>query len=311
MTIVVGVAPEERGKAALYLAGELARSVDEELLLCAVIPVPWPPSPARIDAEYRGYLASAATEALEEARARLPEDVSATTLVHHARSAPAGLLEAAERADASLIVVGSSSAGPLGQVTLGSVSSSLLHHSPLPVALATRGYRCSSGTRVTRATAAFGGTIEAEELVVAAAGVAARFGVSLRIASFAVLARPPYTSGVGREAAGSLRAEWTDAMRAAVGEALEQVKELPLVPHELETAVGYGESWEEALEDIHWDDGDVLVVGSSALGPMARVFLGSRATKIVRHSPVPAIVVPRGAAVELAEQAERGEGRQR
>jgi len=33
------------------------------------------------------------------------------------------------------------------------------------------------------------------------------------------------------------------------------------------------------------------------------VFLGSRATKIVRHSPVPVVVVPRDVAEELAERA--------
>ena len=48
----------------------------------------------------------------------------------------------------------------------------------------------------------------------------------------------------------------------------------------------------------------MLVVGSSSVGPIARVFLGSRSSKIVRHSPVPVAVVPRGAAAELAEQAE-------
>ena len=67
--------------------------------------------------------------------------------------------------------------------------------------------------------------------------------------------------------------------------------------------VGHGESWEEALEDVEWDDGDVLVVGSSSIGPIARVFLGSRASKIVRHSPVPVVLVPRGRAAELAEEA--------
>jgi nucleotide-binding universal stress UspA family protein len=67
--------------------------------------------------------------------------------------------------------------------------------------------------------------------------------------------------------------------------------------------VGQGESWEDALEDIPREDGDVLVVGSSSIGPVARVSLGSRATKIVRHSPVP-VVVPRAAAAELAEAAE-------
>jgi nucleotide-binding universal stress UspA family protein len=50
----------------------------------------------------------------------------------------------------------------------------------------------------------------------------------------------------------------------------------------------------------------VLVVGSSSIGPIARVFLGSRASRIVRHSPVPVIVVPRGAAEELAEEAAAG-----
>ena len=69
--------------------------------------------------------------------------------------------------------------------------------------------------------------------------------------------------------------------------------------------VGYGQSWDEALEDVDWQDGDVLVVGSSSIGPVARVFLGSRASKIVRHSPVPVVVVPRGAVAELANEAAR------
>ncbi len=70
-------------------------------------------------------------------------------------------------------------------------------------------------------------------------------------------------------------------------------------PPALETVVGAGESWPEALEDVAWGAGDVLVVGSSRTGPLARVFLGSRAAKIVRHAPVPVIVVPRAAAVAL------------
>ena len=75
------------------------------------------------------------------------------------------------------------------------------------------------------------------------------------------------------------------------------------MPPSLEAVVGYGETWDEALEDVEWDDGDVLVVGSSTIGPVARVFLGSRAAKIVRHAPVPVVVVPRGAAEELAARA--------
>ena len=44
---------------------------------------------------------------------------------------------------------------------------------------------------------------------------------------------------------------------------------------------------------LDWQDGDVLVVGSSPTGLLSRVFIGTNATRIVRHSPVPAVVVPR------------------
>jgi nucleotide-binding universal stress UspA family protein len=307
MTIVVGYAPDGRGRGVLHLAGMLARSADDDLVVCAVVPVSWPPSPARVDAEYRAALDRTADEALAKARARLPANISATFVIEHARSAPAGLLEVAERHDASLIAVGSSSGGGSGHVTLGSATSRLLHSSPLPVALAPRGFRCPPDARVTRVTAAFGGSEGAEDLVVAAAGVAARVGATLRIASFAVLPHPPYTSGVGTEGGRAVFDEWLEEIEASVRAALDEVCQLPAVPHELEAVVGHGETWEDALEDIEWDDGDVLVVGSSSMGPIARVFLGSRASKIVQYSPVPVTVVPRGAAAELAEEAARAE----
>jgi nucleotide-binding universal stress UspA family protein len=302
MTMVVGFAPDGRGHAVLHLAGMLARSGGEDLLVCAVVPQPWPPSPARVDAEYRAYLEGVAESALSRARARLPSNVSATYQVEHARSAPAGLLDVAERVDASLIVVGSAADGGSGMVSLGSVSSRLLHSSHVPVALAPRGFRCAPDARVERVTAAFGGGDD--DLVVAAAGVSARVGSSLRIASFAVHARPPYTAGVGREADDAMTSQWAAEIEAAARRALDDVRDLPAVPRELDAVVGYGEDWGEALDDIEWHDRDVLVVGSSSIGPLARVFLGSRATKIVRHSPVPAVVVPRGRAAELAEDAE-------
>jgi nucleotide-binding universal stress UspA family protein len=156
---------------------------------------------------------------------------------------------------------------------------------------------------VTRVSAAFGGSGQAGDLVVGAAGVAARVGASLRIVSFAVRARPPYTSGVGSGPERAVIAQWAEEIEASARAALEEVEQLPEVPERLEAIVGYGETWDDALEDVDWDEGDVLAVGSSSIGPVARVFLGSRASKIVRRSPVPVVVVPRGAAAELAEQA--------
>ena len=304
MTIVVGIPPEERARAALHLAAMLARSGGDDLVLCAVVPRPWPPSPARVDAEYRTYLERAAGEALDEARTQLETDIAVRTLVHNARSAAAGLLEVAAENDAGVIVVGSSSEGVVGRVALGSVSSRLMHSAPIPVALPPRGYRCKPATRVTRVTAAYGGPDGGEDLVFGAAGVAAQVGAALRIAAFAVRAHPPYTSGVGTQPERAMIDQWADEIDAASRATLERVEYLPAVPQQLDAVIGYGESWDEALEDLEWEDGDVLVVGSSARGPVAHVFLGSRAFKIVRNSPVPVVVVPRGAATELAQRAE-------
>jgi nucleotide-binding universal stress UspA family protein len=301
MTMVVAVAPDGQGRAVLHLASMLARSAGDDLVLCAVVPVSWPPSPARVDAEYQAHLDRTASDALEAARSRLTDDVSVSTLAHHARSAPAGLLEVAEARGASAIVAGSSAAGGPGSVTLGSVTSRLLHSSPVPVALAPRGFRCPPDARVRRVTAAFGGT--GDDLVVGAAGVAARVGASLRLASFAVRPRAPYTVAVGREADDSAIREWVAEIGAAQQAVLERVRGLPSVPEQCEAVVGRGESWEDALEEVEWAEGDVLVVGSSSIGPLARVFLGSRSAKIVQHAPVPVVVVPRGMVAELAGEA--------
>ena len=43
---------------------------------------------------------------------------------------------------------------------------------------------------------------------------------------------------------------------------------------------------------LEWRHDDVLVLGSSPRGVLARVFVGSHASRIIRHSPVPVVVVP-------------------
>ena len=55
---------------------------------------------------------------------------------------------------------------------------------------------------------------------------------------------------------------------------------------------------------MDWEPTEVLVVGSSRAGRLARVFLGSAAIKIVRYAPVPVVVVPAALAAEVAETVE-------
>jgi nucleotide-binding universal stress UspA family protein len=282
----------------------LARSGGDDLVVATVVPKPWVPGPARIDAEYRAYLDRLAEEGLMRARAILGDGVRFELVRHEARSVAAGLLELAERAEARLLAIASTSAGSIGKVALGSTADRLLHGSPVPVALAPRGFRADADDRVRRVTVAYGGPEGAEELVVAAARVAASVGATLRIATFAVWARPDYTTRLGSEGEDQVFAEWLAELREGMTEVLEKVEGLHDVPRDIETVIGHGGSWADALEDIEWTDEDVLTVGSSSVGPVSRVFLGTRSSKIVRYSPVPVVVVPRARAAEIAGAAE-------
>jgi len=302
MTMIVGCAPDDRSKASLHLAAMLARSSGDDLVVCAVLPAPWIPGMARVDAEYQQQLDTEADRTLDHAKSEIPDDVPARFVRHRARSVAVGLLELAQKHHASLIVLGSSSAGALGHVVLGSVTDRLLHSSPVSLALAPRGYRCRPAHEVDRVTVAYGGG-EAESIVVAAAAIAVRLKASMRIASFAVWSRPAYTTTLGTDPEDLVLEEWKSTLGATVGESLAQVEGLADAPVDVETVVGHGQAWGDAIEDIVWSDRDVLVVGSSELGPVAQVFIGSRASKIVRHSPVPVIVLPRARAEELAEKA--------
>jgi nucleotide-binding universal stress UspA family protein len=306
VTVLVGLPRDERAPAAIHLGVMLARSLDQDLLVCTVVPPPWPPGMGRIDAEYQEYLDRSAQEAIEQARGLVPADRAADFVVARARSTSTGLLEVARERGARLLALGSSTAGVLGRVAFGSVADRLLHTSPLPLVLGPRGFRCRPDATVRRVTAAFGATESADELVIAVAGVAARAGAALRVASFAVRPRTPLTAGIGSRAEDAVAREWAADAKGAQRAVLEQVEKLPRRPSAVEPVVGHGSDWAGAIEDIGWDDGDLFAVGSSPAGPLEHVFIGSRSSRIVRHSPVPVVVVPRGAARALAERAEQG-----
>ncbi len=54
-----------------------------------------------------------------------------------------------------------------------------------------------------------------------------------------------------------------------------------------------GRTVEEAVSKLDWQDGDLIMVGSSRLSVPKRLFLGSTAAKMLRVLEVPMMVVPR------------------
>ena len=194
------------------------------------------------------------------------------------------LIEFAEEKSSDLIVVGGARDGFFGGHTIGPVTGALLHSSPIPVALAPRGYaedpdersprsppRCPPGPATTT-------RCRSRSRWPARPGC--RSGCC-RWCRRRTSPRPPAPRRCGRLQVAAAEENLVVAARA-----------LPDAP-EIESLVADGMTLESALKKLNWDDGDLLVVGSSRFAAPRRIFLGSTAARILAGVDVPVIVVPR------------------
>ncbi len=305
MTIIVGFSPEKGGRAALELAALIARSDrGESLAVTTVTPQHWTtPSMAKVDAEFTAWAEQQGETALDQARTYLASkapDVRASFHQVSGRSVPHALWQACESLGADLMVLGSSRDSRAGQLALGSSSEPLLHSSKVAVAIAPRGYRahCSA---ISRLSCSYSGAEASGDLLVATAEMSRRVGGTLRIVTFGVRGRTMYPPEVGMRAEDMVLTQWTEQVRTQQQDALRQLSDQGLLPEHTTAEIATGSAWADVMDDLEWENGEILVIGSSPLGMLSRVFLGSRATKIIRYAPVPVVVVPHAVASRLAE----------
>lgn len=294
MTLLVGHPWRRSDRSAISLGAMLARSLGTDLLVVSVVPAPWPTTVAgNVDKEFVAWSRTVGAAAVVDAERVLGEvagDLDAKAISVPGRSVPATLLEQAKRTGAGLVVVGSGSRGPWDTVVLGSTNDRLLHSSHVPVAVAPRGFSTHAVPRFGRATCAFRADEVSRDLLRGTAQICAEAGARLRIATFGVLGRTMYPPEVRGEH--DVLAAFVDQASTAQAAAVTEVLDGRAAGLGLESVVATGRDWRDAVRSVEWGHDDVLVVGSSAGGVLARVFLGSTATRIVRHSPVPVIVVP-------------------
>ena len=291
MTVVVGYRASMVGLSGLYLAVRAARTLGTSLTVATIVPRAWlTPSLARVDAEYEQWADHLAANSAQEAQDYLRDvadgiEVAYVQRAH--RSVSGGLMEVVEEVQGEVLVLGSLPSAPLGGVVIGSTADWLLHSSPVPVAVSPRGYGADAG-RLTRLTCAYCANPESFDVVTRCLEHAKRFGIPVRVITFAVRGRTMYPPEVGLHAEDSILDAWTAQAR----ENLEKLKTDGVIGEDVALQVVTGNDWGEALESVDWGDGEILALGTSPRGEIARVFLGSRATKIVRHSPVPVLVLP-------------------
>lgn len=285
-SIVVGYTATDAGADAVALGTRLARCLDADLHLVIVMPVEGtrnaavPPERA-----YEEYIRTQGKQWLTEAMTSVPADIARHGHVRFAESFAAGLIAAGEEFDARLIVIGAAGGGLFGRHRLGSVASELLHSSTIPVALAPAGTASAlnSLAPIGRFTVAIGTRPGADALLDEAVTLAADAGSALRLISLVPFDAPPgLDTGEIRQIGATHGGDVLGAARAALPSDVEVVVE-----------PAPGESVEDAVAHLPWQDGEIVLVGSSRLAQPRRLFLGATAAKMLRVLPVPMIVVPR------------------
>lgn len=280
MRYVVGYGPRQRGVDGINLAATLARSSGATLDIVSVLPSDAPTfhrySPdqafnAEVEEQGRGWL--------EDGLSRVPEGVQAEGHLRPADSITQGLLDAAVDPDeAALIVIGTFHRVRSGRFGLGSLADALLHASPVPVALAPAEYQARPG--ITRITCAVGLRPGNEVLFDNAVRLAGEWKVPLRLMSLVA---------VGEER----RREWTRLAEEHATALVDKARTGLPAEGEVTSVVGHGDSLEHAVQDLDFEDSEIVMIGSSRLAQPRRLFLGHTATKIMRELPVPMIVWPR------------------
>lgn len=286
MHLTVGYLATPTGDDGVALASALAKTFDAEVDVVLVVREEMPDGhPGR--AGYQKLLVERGEEWISRAIAALKDrGVNANSTVLVGESFAESLINFAEEKNSDLIVIGGARDGIFGGHVIGSVTGALLHASPIPVALAPRGYHEDPPDTVTAVTAAVPTRPGDDNPLPFALTLASAANLPIRMVSLV-------------SAENLAHAESTKEVRQIQIAAAEEnlvlaARALPDAP-EIASLVADGLTLESALKKLNWDDTDVLVVGSSRFAAPKRIFLGSTAARILAGTDAPVIVVPRDA----------------
>lgn len=294
MTILVGYVPGEGTAGGIQLGAMLAESLDTDLVIATVAPTPWTtPSMARVDAEFVDWTDRFIDQAFSEVTAHM--NVYPATLnwrfdrLDH-RTASSALAAHATEIGAAAVVLASTGDGQLGQIVVGSTADALLHRCEVAVGLSPRGYRSPRDGLLTRVTVAIAGDDPQDRAALSRAHTLAdTMTAPLRVVTFAVRGGAMYPPLVGLSGESDVLDQWVAQSRRAH----EALRADGLITDDTVTEIATGRGWREAVDAIDWQGGEVMLIGSTREGPLRRVFIGSRSTKLIRHSPVPVVVLPK------------------
>ncbi|GAA1474004.1 universal stress protein [Corynebacterium felinum] len=271
MKLVVGYTATPQGIDAINLAIDAARAFAAEIHVVIVLrrhdifSHEYPPT-----GTFDDILLAQAFTWIKGALEQIPDDITARGCVYSDISSANGLQRAAEDLGAEMIVVGGASLSPLKRHRLGTIAQDLLYGSAFPIALAPRGY---TKTPIKRINCAVGLRPGAGSLVQLGVQLSRRANVPLRL--------------VGLMGSDEGNLETAAAARRNAQEVLDRVGGHSDIPELQPTVVV------EKLDNLEWEPGDVMFVGSSRVAEKKTVFAGSVAMQLLKALSLPLVVVPR------------------
>jgi nucleotide-binding universal stress UspA family protein len=290
MTVLAAYDPQTLDRAPVRFAVAAARFADASLVVASVRAGMTPVACARDDL---------LGEELERLRADLSRDHGIDVRTRNVvASTPAGVARALQNVvaeeHASLVVVGSSKRGVIGQVAPGTTAQRVINGCACPVVVVPHGY--DAPKQLTTVGVAFVPTPEGRCALQEAATIAQMSDADLRVLT---VVRPGISAdasaGPTRQAAEHNRAQLHATVAAAIGELADGVRA------ESEVVV---DDPADALVSVS-PHLDLLVMGSRGYGPGLAVLLGGVSRRVTTKAGCPVLVVPRGSTTSLAPWAHR------
>jgi nucleotide-binding universal stress UspA family protein len=290
-TVLVGVDDHDGARDAVALGAALATALGAELAIVHIYPFDPLARSMALGGSPADPLHDEARDIVERAAQGCPMPYRVIVVSHP--SAVGGLHEQAARANAELLVVGSSRRGPVGRVALGSHSERVLLGAPCAVAVAPHGMAdAGAAWQPARIAVGYDGSEDAGIAVQTARRIASATGGAIELVS--VIESAP--GGWDRY---TYQPDWR-AEEHRMRERAEQALAEAAAPGE-QTDVRVGDPVEQLL--MLCRSADLLVLGSRGYGPVRRVLAGATSHRVVREATCPVIVTPRTARVDATAPA--------
>jgi nucleotide-binding universal stress UspA family protein len=197
-----------------------------------------------------------------------------------------------ERDTTGVIVVGSTSRGPVGRLLPGGVGERLLAGSACPVAIAPRGYAEHPAASLRTIGVAFDGSEESRHAMDAGRDLARLSGADVRVIT--VFEHSPFGATATLRTGG---ASINELMRRDLHGALDEL--LAGAPADLAVEGRFLEGPPGKVLAEQSAELELLATGSRGYGPRAAVLLGTTTHKLMRTARCPGLVMPRGLSLDL------------